>query len=223
MNFLKTIFKTILSCVLLSFTALFGFNYFSRNLDLEAANKKIDSLLKDNDKLLVANRLLKVDRQLAIIRLKHVEYKDNTTINIVEFFEIDKNGKPLSIPKEYKTIGDLVYIDGLVAKFEDGFIEEGDPLKGVALFAFKSIYGEEENPENGRSLKTGDIPKIYGKADSFEESLWKNFWDYAHDKDKMKKSGLRCIHGQAVFIQPRLGYEYEICLRSTGELSIKIL
>ena len=90
-------------------------------------------------KLAMANRLLKVDYQLARLRLvKQISDTDpKKVISMVEFWEVDDQGNPLTEPRPYRLHGNQVHVEGLVAKFEDDLIEQGDPLRGAAMFAFK--------------------------------------------------------------------------------------
>jgi hypothetical protein len=58
---------------------------------------------------------------------------------------------------------------------------------------------------------------------SFEEALWRDFWDYAHDPAKMQELGLSAMCGKSVSTQLREGHEYSVKLRSTGDVTIQSL
>ncbi len=195
----------------------------SENSELKVKN---EALSIDNQRLATANRFLKVEYLLARMRLKGQERDaQNELISVVEFWEIDDEGNPLTRPQEYRITGDTVHIEGLVAKFDDALIEKGDPLKGAAMFAFKSIHGNKDAPDDGYQLAARRTqPSAYsrgGLPTEFEQNLWGKFWDYAHDAESMKQLGLRAMHGQGGFMPLRPGFEYTVRLRSTGDVSIE--
>jgi hypothetical protein len=195
----------------------------------QALREQNEKLSIHNQKLAMANRLLKVEYQLARLRLKSQEKdpESNKVISVVEFWETDDNGSPLSEPREYRLHGDKAHVQGLVAKFEDDLIEKGDPLRGAAMFAFDRIHGNGDAPDNGYPLpKKRAQPNSYdrgGLPNTFEQTLWRDFWDLSNDLEGMKKLGLRAAHGTGVSQQLRPGIEYEVRLRSTGECTISIL
>ncbi len=194
----------------------------SENSELKEKNKE---LTVDNQRLATANRLLKVEYLLARMRLKGQERDaKNQLVSVVEFWEIDDEGNPLTRPQEYRINGDTVHIEGLVAKFEDSLVEKGDPLRGAAMFAFKSIHGNKDAPDDGYQLASKRTqPSAYargGLPTEFEQDLWGKFWDYAHDPESMKQLGLRAMHGQGGFMQLQPGFDYTVRLRSTGDITI---
>jgi hypothetical protein len=186
-------------------------------------------LTVQKEKLAMANKLLKVDYQLARLRLRSQEQDPQTKkiVSVVEFWEVDDQGNPLTRPQEYRIRGDNVYVEGLVAKFEDRFVEEGDPRRGTAMLAFKAIYGNDDTPNSGYPLTSKRTqPNAYergGLPSPFEEALWRNFWDYAHDPAKMQELGLSAMCGKSVSTQLREGHEYSVKLRSTGDVTIQSL
>jgi hypothetical protein len=195
----------------------------------EQLTKANEQLTEHNQKLAMANKLLKTDYQLARLRLKKQEFKGdpNKIVSVVEFWQVDDEGNPITQPQEYRLHGDKVHVDGLIAKFDDELVEKADPLRGAAMFAFKSIYGNRDAPEDGYPIpgKRGQ-PNAYNKGglpSEFEEGMWRNFWELAHDKQAMEKLGLRAAHGQGVFQKLQEGLDYEVRLRSTGECTIKPL
>jgi hypothetical protein len=120
--------------------------------------------------------------------------------------------------------GQEVYFDTLVIKFDDHFIEQGDPLKGQALMLFRRIFSSTMRAEDGFIIDPeGRPPEIYAERQapsSFEKELWKRFWELANDENLAKEHGVRAIHGDAPYIRLEPDRVYEIWLRSTGEVII---
>ena len=197
------------------------------NQRLQSENKELSL---DNERLALANRLLKVDYQLAYIRMKGTFQDpddDNQRKTLVEFWEIDDEGDPISERATFPVKGEIVHIEGWVAKFDYELVEEGNPLRGAAMFAFKKIHGDEESPKDGFTLNSHRTqPSVYnrgGPPSAFAKSMWADFWDIANDPDRMKKHGLRAIQGQGASMQLREGKVYLVKLTSTGDVTITVL
>src|SRR5262249_38987095 len=140
---------------------------------------------------------------LAKVRLKS-QGKDKVTgklVSVVEFTEVDDQENPLSKPQEYQIHGGELHIEGLVAKFEDEYVEAGDPRRGTALFAFRRLYGDDEAASSGYLIPSNrSQPGAYaqgGLPTKLEEKFWTNFWTNAHDAEWMKANGLRVMQGTA--------------------------
>jgi hypothetical protein len=120
--------------------------------------------------------------------------------------------------------GQEVYFDTLVIKFDDNFVEQGDPIKGGALMLFRRIFSSTMRAQDGIVIdREGQVPEAYAgrqAASEFEKDLWKHFWDLANDEKLAKERGVRAIHGDAPYMRLEPDRVYEICLRSTGEVII---
>ena len=130
----------------------------------------------------------------------------------------------MTVARELTLPGQEVYFDTLVIKFDDYFIEQGDPLKGNALMLFRRIFSSTMRPEDGFVIDQQDqAPEIYAERqppNSFEKNLWKRFWELANNEKLAKEHGVRAIHGDAPYMRLEPDRVYEVCLRSTGEVII---
>jgi hypothetical protein len=146
------------------------------------------------------------------------------TVNHLRFTELNPQGGVVGTQRDLEIIGEEVYVDTLVIKFEDHFVEEGDPLKGKALLLFRRIFTNRVKPDDGYILdKDGVPPEIYaGKStpNPFERDLWSRFWVVANSEELAKKLGVKAMHGQAVYGRLVLNMVYTLEMRSTGELVI---
>jgi hypothetical protein len=231
--------KAVASLMIVSMIAAVGYVGFRKWEEYEKAREalrenerlkqEVDTLTLENQRLALANRLLKVDYQLAKIRMRD-QYEDPQTgelVSVVEFWEVNEDGDPLDPGRKPETVrikGKKVHVEGLVAKFDDKLVEEGDPLRGTAMFAFKAIFGENETPADGHRLYSKRTqPTAYYRGSMptpFEEQMWNKFWDIANDPKQMAELNLRAIHGQGASMELREGNVYIVKLRSTGDVSI---
>ena len=103
------------------------------------------------------------------------------TVNTLRFTELDPQGGVVGEQRVLEIKGDEVYVDTLIIKFEDHFVEESDPLKGKALLLFRRIFTNRVKPDEGYVLdQNGVPPEIYAARtapSSFERDLWARFWD----------------------------------------------
>jgi hypothetical protein len=170
-------------------------------------------------------RFLKVDRRVA--RLKVLDQslnEDDELISLVEFQELDGQGKPLDQPKQFPILGDTVYIDSWVVKFDDKYVEEADVDRATSLIFFRRIFGEFQEPHDGFPLDAvGERPTAYSQGvetSDFEQRIWRDFWNVANDEFKQAELGIRAAHGDAPSIKVKKGNSYRIQLRASDGLSI---
>lgn len=143
------------------------------------------------------------------------------------FQEMDASGIPFDEGDWYEIDGDILYVDALVIKFDDAFVEANDLLRGSSLLLFRRLFGEHQNPSDGFPLDSvGQHPQAYSVeegAHAFQRDLWKRFWDYALEPEVVRQSGVRAMHGEAPFIKLAPGKRYAVELRTSGGLTIRTL
>ncbi|MBR0237442.1 MAG: hypothetical protein IJQ39_05085 [Thermoguttaceae bacterium] len=229
----KNLTSTIYAVVLLILTAIgwqiFTYldqSYGATQKQLKEAQEKISQLEILNQKLETANLLLKRTRRLAVISdiVKTKPEGSDVVKTSFSFTEIDMADNPLGEKRMFTIDGEKLYIDAYIIKFEDDYIEQGDPLKGTALCMFDKLFSEKIKPEDGfRIDPVGETPKPY-KLDSpdsseFEKELWGNFWKLAQDPKYAQKMGVRAAHGTAPSMLLQEGLTYKLEMRNTGELT----
>lgn len=173
----------------------------------------------------LANRLLKVDHRVAKLEvLGQGQSPEGVVRTTVRFTELDAEGRPLGEPREVVVDGQKIYVESLVIRFEDGYVEGGDALRGTSLCLFQRLFGEEQKPKDGAPLDPeGQLPHVYGgdtTPSPLHRDLWQRFWDYANDPELARTLGVRALQGEAPFIEARPGKTYRVELRSSGGLTI---
>ncbi len=184
-------------------------------LKLEQEKQRLEAYLKI---------LKRIDRRARIEVLRQSKDQQGNLQTTIRFTEIDDTGKPMSVSRELTLPGQEFYFDTLVIKFDDHFIEEGDPFKGRALMLLRRIFSNTMRPEDGFVIDVeGQAPEAYAEQQAptaFEKDLWKRFWELANDQKLAKERGVRAIHGDAPYMRLEPDRVYEVCLRSTGEVII---
>ncbi len=201
----------------------------AKNKEIEQHVAKIGELENEIDLLALRLKLLKVDRRVARLSVLNQEQPEDAerVQSIIEFVELDQQGRELTDPQQFKIDGDMVYVNGKVVKFEDELVETNDPLRSASIFILQKIYGEHQKPIDGFTIdKEGERPEAYGlrdKPNAFEQKIWDNFWDIANDPQKAAEYGVRAANEESEGMRVRPGKKYEVEIRSSGGLSIKPL
>lgn len=179
------------------------------------------------DRLETSLRLLKVRRRLAQLDvLEQTGSADDGTLRSrVQFVETNEEGSPIGEPRQFEIDGDMVYVEYLVAKFDDQYVEQADLERGTAICLFQRIFGENQEPTDGYRLdEVGTRPTAYargGAISEFERQIWDDFWTIANDPVAAGRLGIRAAHGNAASIRVRPGQSYQLELRATGEFSLR--
>ena len=194
--------------------------------ELSAAGRRIAELEDVVEELKLALQLVKVDHRLARLTVLQQSPPDaaGRVRTRVRFQEVGPDGAPLADGKLFDLDGKLAYIDALVIKFEDRYVERGDVWRGTSICLFRRIFSENQRPEDGFPLDpTGKRPAPY--ADHTDEGadreLWLRFWDYANDAELAEQVGVRAVHGEAPYIELRPGKSYRVELRASGGLTLR--
>ncbi len=189
--------------------------------------EQVARLEKEKQQLETYLKLLRhTERRARLEVLSRTAGPGGATLNKLRFTEVNPEGVPVSLPRDIELAGEEVYVDALVIKFEDHFVERGDPLKGKALLLFRRLFTGSLKPDEGYVLdRDGEPPEVYAAraaSGAFERELWKRFWEVARDEKLARKHGVRAIHGEAVSQKLSAGKVYHLLLRSTGELTLSL-
>jgi hypothetical protein len=206
-----------------------------RNRWIAERDERITSLQVDvaeRDELIqrleLSLRLSRVDHRLARIEVlaQGASGKEPDRLRtVVRFTELGPEGEPLAEGRELAVEGKLVYVESLVVKFDDSYVEQGDRLRGTSICLFRRLFGENQKPIEGPSIDpSGEQPMAYGDPENvsaLHRALWERFWEYANDPEFAATLGVRAIHGEAPFIEAHLGQSYLVELRASGGLTIR--
>ena len=184
---------------------------------------QVAALDKENNRLKTYLKLLEfTERRAQLEVISQVKTGFGETFNRLRFTELDPQGGVIGEQRIVEIIGDEVYIDTLVIKFEDHFIEQEDPLRGKALLVFRRIFTNRVKPDEGYDLdRNGVAPALYAARTAptaFEKNLWTRFWEVANNEELAKRSGVKAMHGQAISGRLLPNQIYTLLMRATGEV-----
>jgi len=187
--------------------------------DLETSQRRIAEL----DTSL---QLLKVTHRVAEINvLRQFRNEADEFVSEFEFQEVNGQGTPIDKPHRFQVLGDLLYLDFLIVKFDDEYVENGDVDRGTSICLFRRMFGEHQEPYDGYTIdREGSRPNVYGRngiISEFERQIWANFWNIANDPSLAASLGIRAAHGVAPAIRLRPRHRYRVTLRASDGLSVR--
>jgi hypothetical protein len=224
----KQLAKIVFLCLLVVGGSV-GLYFYERNRSSEAhLREEIRKLEQQKEHLAqFVKRLTRDTRVAEILVTDQVKKGDRIESTTLMFVEYGRDGKPL--PPKYMTIrGNVAHLDAMVIKFDRGFIENDDPMRGHSLVLFYRIYGDFQTPADGfRIDEPGQAPLIYrGEASDppemqqFEAELWRNFWRLADDEKYRQEKGVRVAQGESPWCPFSPDKLYTVTLESSGGLSL---
>jgi hypothetical protein len=189
------------------------------NVELAARDARIQELE-------AALRLLKVDHRVARLEvLGQTPTSGGAVETKLRFTELRPDGAPLKAPLELAVRGKRVYVEALVIRFDDTYVERGDALRGTSVCLFQRVFGDQQEPAQGPSLDaSGQLPRAYADEegpDPFYADLWTHFWEYAHDLRAAEAKGVRALQAEAPSIEAQVGRSYRLELRASGGLVLQ--
>ena len=190
-----------------------------------AASREIARLEQKNQMLEQVVQRLGDEKRVAelLVTEQKVESDGNLRTTLL-FVEYTRGGESLP-PKVFTIEGKLAHVDAMVIKFDQHFVEEGDPLRGHSIALFTRIYGDQQSPASAINIdQPGKVPDVYRDADpklaSFEQGLWNDFWRLAADEDFRKEKGVRVAMGQGVWGMFEKDKLYRVTLEADGGLNL---
>jgi len=189
-----------------------------------AIQRQLEEVTAKNEELKQIVQRLSVEKRVAELLVTGQETIDGKTRTTLLLVEVGRNGVNLP-PKGFVVEGKEVHIDAMVIKFDQHFVEEGDPLRGHSVALFTRIFGDREAPANAQMVdKPGEVPDIYRDADprisQFEQDLWKDFWRLFDDERYAKSKGVRIANGEGKWFPAQPDRLYTISIESNGGLNV---
>jgi hypothetical protein len=200
----------------------FGIDFYRRHF---SAEQQIEELQQQKRQLQQVVQRLSDERRVAdvlVIDQKELNGVEQTTLL---FKEYDRNGGSSLPPKLFTIEGHQAHIDAMVIKFEHGFVEQNDALRGHSIALFTKLYGDGQSPDKAFMIDTpGKVPDFYRGTDPriepFEKELWGSFWRLYDDPEYRHEKGVRVAEGQGVWGPFEADKLYTITVESNGGLNI---
>lgn len=192
------------------------------------ADQTIDELEEKVLELELARELLRLNHRIAqieIVRQGPAEDGSRDIETEFVFTELNDIGEPIGEGETMVIKGKQIYLDGVIVKFDDSYVESGDALRGTSVALFKRIFSEQVSANDGIVIDSKNKHPLPFQGDDLPDPLYQQLferiWDYANSPEESEKLGVRAIHGEAVSIEAREGKTYRVELRQSDGLSLK--
>ena len=174
----------------------------------------------------IVHRLTDERRQAEMIVTDQQKTPDGVQTTLL-FVEQARDGSPLPA-RSFTVKGDEVWVGGLSIRFEQGWLENNDLLRGHGILLFTRIFGQNQTPAQGSPIdEPGKIPDIYrgdpkemARVNDFEQDLWKNFWRLVDDKAYRAQKGVEVAGGKAVYFKAATDRLYRITVDARGNPTV---
>ena len=186
---------------------------------------KLNEALRKTEQLQQVVRHLQAERRVADVIVTDQKTVDGVQKTTLLFVEYARDGSTPLPAKRFTIDGNVAHVDALVVKFDRGFVEENDAMRGHSLALFTRLYGENQPPEKAHRIDApGEVPEVYRGpgpgVGEFEKELWANFWRLADDEAYRKEKGVRVAQGEGVWVPFKPDRLYTLTLESDGGLNI---
>lgn len=154
------------------------------------------------------------------VQFNPVTQKHMTTI---KFLEYDSRLRPME-PKYFTFSGNLIQFQSLVVRFDDIHVKKGDVLRGKSAYLFWKVFIlDGANTQEYTISPIQEIPAGYKTPEahnSFEDAIWKEFWDIALDPQKANLRGIKNAQIEAPGTKFIPGLLYTIKIEHDGGMRI---
>jgi hypothetical protein len=168
---------------------------------------------------------LKADSRIAEVLVTDVKFNPMTNKHqtTIKFLEYDTENHPLK-PKYFTFEGNIIQFQSLVARFDDVYVEKGDPLRGSSAYLFWKVFLlDGPNTQEYAITEMDEVPlgyKISGLASEFETEIWQDFWDYALNNPKDSQKGVKNAQIEAPGTKFVPGLLYTLKIEHDGGIRI---
>lgn len=199
-----------------------------RDQTIQEQAATIETQIEEIQRLELARQLLRLDHRVASIRVVRQGPSADGSGEVeteVVFTELDDAGEPIGEGEPMTIRGTRLYIDGLVIKFDDNYVESGDALRGTSVCLFQGLFSDKVSPEEGIKIDSKFPHPLPFQGDKLPDPLYtqlfEKIWDYANDPAAAEQLGVRAIQGEAPSIEARPGKTYRVELRQSGGMTIR--
>jgi len=128
-------------------------------------------------------------------------------------------GKPLAV----EVVGNLVYFEAAVIKFERRYVQEADSQRGTSLAMFRRIFGDQQAPESVADLDRTARPPTRDPAQNaaFQDELWSRFWEMIDDPSVAARYGVRVVQCEAPALPLKANEIIEATVDAAGGINLK--
>lgn len=207
-------------------------------LEVRRLNAQVEKLEQERADLLAYAQRLSASRRVAQVEVlgQYVDTRGDV-VNLLSWQEVDRDGL-VGPPLQLMAVGNLVYFEGAVIKFDFEKVGQGAAQRGTSLVLFRRVFGDRQIPAHGTELDR--TPPLLRSADSwpsaarpsspphfaavspdFTKRMWALFWNIIADAELARKYDIRVAQIEAPAVPLRSGEVWEVTLDAAGGLNLR--
>lgn len=195
-----------------------------RALEVRQLQGEISQLERDRQRLVEYAGRLRASRRVAQADvLEQRTDAQGRSVSAILWHEVDADGV-LGSPQEIEVVGDLVYFEAAVIKFDHQLVGDGDAERGASLALFRRVFGEFQPAASAQQLNHSLTDRLTQEsAETFDERLWAMFWRMMDDRRLAEKYGVRVAQCEAPAVRVKAGQVWEVSLDAAGGLNLRLV
>jgi hypothetical protein len=196
-----------------------------RTLEIRRLTAQVDALEQQRQELRDYVRRLSASRRVAQIDvIDQRPDQRGQAISAIVWHEIGRDGV-LSDPQTVEVVGELMYVEAAVIKFDHDAVGKGDPEKGGSVAVFRRIFGDRQIAALVPNLNQASRPAASGDGsdEPFEVRLWDLFWRLMSDPKLAEQYGVRVAQCEAPAVRIKPGQIWEVTLDAAGGLNLRLI
>jgi hypothetical protein len=185
---------------------------------------RVSTLEREKTQLVEFAERLSAARRVAQVNVLE-QWKDEqgVTVTRLRWQEIGPDDR-IGAPVEIEVLGEQVYFEAFVIKFEHRFVGRGDADRGTSVALFRRVFGDAQAPQSGRpldQLQTVAIRDPVGPP-SMNDRLWERFWEFVDNPVVASAFGVRVAQCEAPAVRLRAGQIWEVTLDAAGGVNLQL-
>ncbi|HPF39011.1 MAG TPA: hypothetical protein P5081_17040 [Phycisphaerae bacterium] len=148
----------------------------------------------------------------------------NMPVTVLRWQQIGRGGE-LGPPETLEVLGEQVYFEALVLKFDFDLIGGAAENRETNLALFRRAFGDYQAPRTG--VKLDQSAPSFATATESELALHKTIWDrflaFTEDEALAKEYGVRVAQYEAPSVNMKPGQVWEVSIDAAGGLNLKML
>lgn len=204
-------------------TVFVSFNL--RTFDIRRLTAQVDALEQQRQELQNYIRRLSASRRVAQIDvIDQRPDQRGQAVSAIVWHEIGTGGV-LGEPQTVEVVGELMYVEAAVIKFDADAVGKGDPDKGGSVAVFRRIFGDRQIAALAPNLNQASRPAAHGDSsdEPFEARLWDLFWQLMSDPKLAERYNVRVAQCEAPAVRIKPGQIWEVSLDAAGGLNLRLI
>lgn len=186
---------------------------------------RVQTLEREKTELVEYAERLAASRRVAQVNvLEQWRDEQGRLCSRLRWQEIGTDGR-MGDPIEIDVIGEQVYFEAFVIKFDHDHVGRADADRGASVALFRRVFGDAQAPQSATpfdQLRANPVFDPVGPP-AARDRLWSRFWDFASHPDVAERFGVRVAQCEAPAVRLSEDEIWEVKLDAAGGINLRLL